>query len=201
MFDFYSKYFLTFAIIFMITLIILPIVILSINAKLISIVENNNTDELQEYIKIQKAMIWTNLVVTIIYSVFIIIINIIFDRSKFWYISENFMKFNIKSTYWTIALILILFISLTIYMNYILNNINIQNGKDELQKIYIIVPIISIISLYSFIVLNTLIKDAIETILFPKEYIDYFNLSAFKPKRYISSKSPSYQDRLYQISY
>lgn len=171
MYDFFSKNFMTISIVFIVLMIILPIVIMSINAKLVKCVENRNTEELEKYIKVQKGLIWANFGLIFVLSAISLIINIIFSRSNSDYLRRNYVMFERTFIYWGIAFEIILTLSLTIYMNHILDNVNIMNGSDELGKIYIIIPIMTVVSLHILLFIDGAIKNTFRGINYVAPFV------------------------------
>lgn len=142
-------------------IIALLITILVINNRIYEAINSQDNEKVQEYIKAQKGLIWTNMVIIIVFFLFLILVNLVLLRTTDQYDMDP-RKASILIKMTMIVIMFIVSISLTIYMNYTLDNIDMQQGKEMLMRIYIIIPIINVISLLMLInhykfTLNTLL--------------------------------------------
>lgn len=151
-YPFYYKYFKTGSLILFYVLLILGITILVINSKLYffsDTLEDRNMNErintFENYLKTQKALIWTNFSIIIFFFMYLLIISFDFFKSDYGAISERRKGFLTRNI--ILGIMVIINIGLTIYLNQTLNEMNIFNSKEESKKIFIIVPIISVISI------------------------------------------------------
>ena len=134
-------------------LLALGISILVVNSKLYlfsDTIENRNMNELMDtfenYLKTQKALIWINSLIIICVFIYLLFVSFNFFKSEYNAIRERRRGFLIRNI--ILGCMLIIAIALTIYMNQILNEMNISNSKEESKKIFIIIPILSVISIF-----------------------------------------------------
>jgi len=148
MFHFYFSTIKVISMVLFYTLIGLLISILIVNNKLLDTVNKNDNKKFQENLKIQKGLIWTNYAIITLLFLYLLSVSFYFFTSRFTgiYNVTNQRRSLLYSNIILSCLILI-FTGLTYYINKSLNEINIMNAKEELKKIYIIVPLISIISI------------------------------------------------------
>ena len=129
-------------------IIFLLIVIGIINNKLYDAVNRNDNIKFKENLKIQKGLIWTNFSIITLLFLYLLAISFYFFRSRFRGI--NVITSRRKPLFYIniiLSCVILIYTGLTYYMNKGLSEINIFNAKEELKKIYIIIPLISIISI------------------------------------------------------
>jgi len=122
-------------------LIGLLIGILVVNNNLNYYANNLEVNNFEDNLKIQKALIWINYSVILLFFLYLLIVSVEGYAS-------NALRKNL--TIKSISMIIIVTV-LTYYMNKSLNDINISNSNEELKKIYIIIPILTLISIFLLI--------------------------------------------------
>ena len=170
LFEFYYKTIKPLSMVLFFILIGLLIAILVVNNKLLDYVNKNDDKKFQENLKIQKALIWTNFSIIILFFLYLFIISFYFFTPRF---QRMYNRTKYAKTIFLFCLIPI-FTGLTYYVHKSINEINILNAKDELKKIYIIIPIISIISL-SLLMYNFSITDS--TLTYINNYLIRYQLN------------------------
>lgn len=150
-FNFYtnSTITITISIVLFYLLLAITIAILVINGKILNSMSNNDTNEFEKNIKTQKALLWINYAITlIIFIISLITSTYLFTRNISQIISER------KTGFITLNFILFCIIAIntgmSYYMNKILNEVKITDNKNEINKIYIIVSFLSIVSILCF---------------------------------------------------
>ena len=135
-----------------------------INKQLFDSVNIIDNKKFQDNLKIQKILIWTNYSIITLLFLYSLIVSLYLFRSRFRGV------YNITSrrrpllyTNVILTFLILIFTGLTYYINKGLDNINIMNAKEELKKIYIIVPLFSIISIlllfYNFTKIQLLLSN------------------------------------------
>ena len=161
LFKFYYKTIKTIPIILSVLLIALSISILVVNRNLSDSFDNQDQDNFDKLLKTQKGLIWTNYSIVIVSFIYFLIIYIYFILSRHIGYANRY-EYIIPQSGISIAWIVI-FTSLVYYIHSGLNGINSLNVNDkekysqlndEIKKIYIIIPIVCIISL-SFLFILT----------------------------------------------
>jgi hypothetical protein len=147
--NFYTNTTITISIVLFYLLIAITIAILVINGKIVNSMSNNNTNEFEKNIKTQKALIWINYTIAIIMFIMSLITSIyLFSGNGSQILSER------KTGFITLNFILFCIIAIntgmSYYMNKILNEVKITDNKNEINKIYIIVSFLSIVSILCF---------------------------------------------------
>lgn len=172
---------------FLWVILTLMISILVINNRLKQEVEKKDVDKLEEMKKVQKGLIWTNFIVIILFCLFMLIFNIYLLSSPSQHIQSRKRKIYMR-TFIAFAL-LSLNIGMVYYLNKALDDTTIENDKDELNKIYIVIPIINIVSI-CLLTENVIYMDiTIGFIDNVHHMITDLNNSGYNPS--ITRKSPS----------
>jgi hypothetical protein len=144
LFDLYNSIYIY--IISFYALIAITIAILVINGKIINSMSNNDVNEFEKNTKIQKGLLWTNYAITLIMFIFELITLIyLFGINRYQMIRERKTGFIIRNV--ILLCILIINTGMSYYMNKILNEVKISDDKNEINKIYIIVSFLSIVSI------------------------------------------------------
>ena len=145
LYSFYYKYFKVVSILLFYILIGLAITILVVNNKLYYASEKNeDINNFEDNLKTQKILIWTNFSIIIFFFLSLLIISFHFFKYDYEAIHER-RKVLIRTI--MLGCLIIITIGLTYYINNTLNGMNISNSKEESNKIFIIVPFLSIISI------------------------------------------------------
>ena len=145
LFNFYYKTINPVSMVLFYVLIGLLIAILVVNNKLYDAVNNNDEKKFQEHLKAQKGLLWTNFSIIILFFLYILIISFYFFTHRFQEIYNRRKGIFLRNLLF--FCFVILSTGLTYYINKSLNGINMLNAKEELKKIYVIIPIIFIISI------------------------------------------------------
>jgi hypothetical protein len=155
--DFYKSSIESISIIIFYALTAIMIAILVINKKINDNMRNNDINEFEKNIKIQKGLLWTNYSIVLIYFIMYFIISIIMFSKRRYYevIYERKTGFIIRNV--ILFCIVLINTGMTYYMNKILNEIKINDKKDELNKIYIITTILYIVII--LLVMETFSKN------------------------------------------
>ena len=145
LFNFYYKSIKPVSMILFFLLISLLIAILVVNNKLLDSVNKKDNKKFQEDLKVQKGLIWTNFSIIIIFFLYLLIISFYFFTPRFQEIYNRRKGMIIRR----ILLFSLIIISsgLIYYVDKTINEMNLLNAKEEMKKIYIIVPLISIVSI------------------------------------------------------
>lgn len=145
LFQIYYNSIKTISILLFYTLIALLISILVINNKLLDSVNNMNEQKFKENLKTQKGLIWANYSIIIIFFVCLLLVSFNLFSRNFQEVHNRRKGIIIRNI--LLFCMIVITTGLTYYINNILNNINILDAKNDLIKIYIIVPITSILTL------------------------------------------------------
>jgi len=145
LFNFYYKSIKPVSMILFFLLISLLIAILVVNNKLLDSINKKDDKKFQEDLKVQKGLIWTNFSIIIIFFLYLLIISFYFFTPRFQEIYNRRQGMIIRR----ILLFSLIIISsgLIYYVDKTINEMNLLNAKEEMKKIYIIVPFISIVSI------------------------------------------------------
>jgi magnesium-transporting ATPase (P-type) len=153
LFNFYYKTINPVSCILFYVLVGLLIAILIVNNRMNYTVDQNNEKKFRELLKAQKALIWTNFSIISLFFLYILIISFYFFTPRFQELYNRRKGILLRNILF--FCLVILSTGLTYYINKSIDNMNLLNAKEELKKIYIIVPIVSIIaiclSLYNFV--------------------------------------------------
>ena len=144
LFTSYHKYILPLSIALFYIIVGLLIAILVINNKLLDFSNKNDITKFDEYLKIQKGLIWSQFSIIVLFFLILFIVSLNFFTSRYQVIHDRrkgIMVRNVLS-----FCIIVISIGTTYYLNKTLNEMDIHNAKEELKKIYIIVPIVSIMA-------------------------------------------------------
>lgn len=180
-------------------ILLLLIIIISISITLHTHINNENSDKFNELLKVLKGFIYANSIVIVLSIIVWMFINIVLSKSRTTYIQyqKQFIIKRIASLIFTILAV----IGLTVFIMKTLEDATIYNGKDKLLYIYIIIPIMNIVS---FIILsingqsinNNL--DRLDVIRFNMNN----NIYEHTPTTRMSPpSSPSLNSRMYSRSY
>ena len=148
-FNFYTNSTIIISIVLFYLLLAITIAILVINGKIVNSMSNNNSNEFEKNIKTQKALLWINYAIVLIMFIISLITSIyLFSRNGSQILSER------KTGFITLNFILFCIIAIntgmSYYMNKILNEVKITDNKNEINKIYIIISFLSIVSILCF---------------------------------------------------
>ena len=146
LFDFYYKTINPVTMVLFYILLGLLIAILVVNNKMYDAVNKNDEQKFKDHLKAQKGLIWTNFSIIILFFLYILIISFYFFTHRFQEIYNRKKGIFLRNV--LLFSFVILSTGLTYYINKSLNEINMLNAKEQLKKIYIIIPIISIISMF-----------------------------------------------------
>ena len=143
LFDYYYNSIKTISIILFYVLLGLLITILVTNNRLLDALNKGDNQKLNENLKTQKALIWTNFSIIVLFFLILFISSFYLFSSRIQHIhNRGRIGRNI-----IIVLMIILTTGMTYYINKTLDEITITSNKNELTKIYMIIPVISILSL------------------------------------------------------
>ena len=153
LFEFYYNTIGTVSITLFYILIGLLISILVVNNKLYYYINKQDKDNFEKLLKTQKALIWANFSISILFFLYLLIVSISFFTSSYEHVSDR--RSFVKTKIIMLFFIILIFTGLTYYIHNDITNINLLNVKDEstgqildiIKKIYIIIPIISIITI------------------------------------------------------
>ena len=145
LFDFYYKTIKPVSMVLFYVLIGLLIAILAVNNNLLDSANKKDDKKFQETLKTQKGLIWANFSIMIIFFLYLLIISFYFFTSRFQAVYNRRRGMIIRRI--LLFSLIILSSGLTYYVDKIINEMTIVNAKEELKKIYIIVPLMSIIAL------------------------------------------------------
>ena len=145
LFDFYYKTIKPVSMVLFYILIGLLIAILAVNNNLLDSANKKDDKKFQETLKTQKGLIWANFSIMIIFFLYLLIISFYLFTSRFQAVYNRRENMIIRRI--LLFSLIILSSGLTYYVDKIINEMTIFNAKEELKKIYIIVPLMSIIAL------------------------------------------------------
>lgn len=175
-------------------LIAFLIAILIINNKLNNAIYENNIKKYNDNVEIIKGLIWSNYLIQLILFIFMFIGIYFIIKSP---LNNPFnvtrRKLSIIS-YFAFFCMIIVSSGLTYYIHNGLNNMDIKNAKEEVNKIYIIIPIISIITIVILSFILGYSNDVLRNINY------YINthvpepISVTRTNSPVSSNSPSMND-------
>ena len=157
-------------------LIGLLIAILVVNNKLNDNVNKNDDKNFKENLKAQKALIWTNFSIIILFFLYLLIISLFFFTPRFQEIYNR--RRGILVTNILLFCLVALSTGLTYYINKTIDEMNLSNAKEELKKIYIIVPLISIIAI-CLLMYNFSKTDS--TLTYMNHYLNYHQFQDIEP--------------------
>lgn len=178
LFGFYYKTIKPVSMILFYVLIGLLISILVVNNKLLDAVDKNDDKKFKENLKIQKGLIWTNFSIIVLFFLYLLIISFYFFTSRFQQIYNRRKGVMLRNI--LLFCLIVIFSGLTYYVDKSINKMNTLNAKDEgqksiisdeLKKIYIIIPIVSIIAL-SLLMYNFSKTDSALTYM--NNYLTYY---------------------------
>ena len=145
LFDFYYKTIKPVSMVLFYVLIALLVAILIVNNKIYDAVNKNDEKKIQENLKAQKGLIWTNFSIIILFFLYLLIVSFYFFTPRFQEIHNRRKGILLRNV--LLFCLVILSTGLTYYINKTIDEMNLSNAKEELKKIYITIPIISIIAL------------------------------------------------------
>ena len=145
LFSFYDKTIKPVSIVLFYLLIGLLIAILIINNKLLDAANKNDDKKFNEILKTQKGLIWTNYSIIAFFFLYLLIVSFYFFTPRFQAIHNRRKGIIIINV--LIFSLVVVSTGLTYYINKSINEMNVLNAEDELKKIYIIVPLISILAI------------------------------------------------------
>jgi hypothetical protein len=185
--------------ILLLSILLLLIIIISISIALHTHINNENSDKFNELLKVLKGFIYSNSIVIVLSMIFWMFINIVLSKSRTTYMQyqKQFINKRIASLIFAILAV----IGLTVFIMKTLEDATIYNGKDKLLYIYIIIPIMNIVS---FVILS-IIGDSLHNNLDRLDVIRFNmnnNIYEHTPTTRMSPpSSPSLNSRTYSRSY
>lgn len=145
LFNFYYNSIKTISIILFYTLIGLLISILIINNLLLDSINNFNEQSFQYYLKTQKNLLWANYSITLVFFISLLIVSFNLFSTKIQEVHNRRNGIIIRNV--LLLFMILITTAFTYYIHNSLNNLNLLNAKDQINKIYIILPITSILTL------------------------------------------------------
>ena len=145
LFSFYDKTIKPVSIVLFYLLIGLLIAILIINNKLLDAANKNDDKKFNEILKTQKGLIWTNYSIITFFFLYLLIVSFYLFKPRFQQIHNRRKGIIIINV--LIFSLIVVSTGLTYYINQSINEMNVLNAEDKLKKIYIIVPLISILAI------------------------------------------------------
>ena len=188
LFNFYYNSKLWVSFISMYTIIALLIGIIVINVKILNAVNDNDENSFKKYLKIQKILIWINYSINVFLFLFLLSVSIYLFKPRFQPINDRRKHLSIVNIL-SLCLIIV-FTGLTYYNNKSINEMNMLNAKEEIKKILIIVPVISIITLSLLMYNFSYISMALQYMSNYFTEWQFENLS----QTITRNNSPSYED-------
>ena len=143
LFEYYYNSIKTVSIILFYVLLGLLIAILVTNNRLLDALNKGDNQKLNENLKTQKALIWTNFSIIVLFFLILFI-------SSFYLFSLRMQHIHNRGRIGRNIIIVSMIgltTGMTYYINKTLDEITITSNKNELTKIYMIIPVISILSL------------------------------------------------------
>lgn len=189
MYEFYARHINKICVVFFWVIITLLLVISVINNRLKQEVEKKDVNQLEEMKKIQKGLIWTNFVVVSLYCLFMLIFNVYLLASPLQQLRYRKRKIYIRT--FIVFALLALNIGMIYYLNKALDDTTIYNGNNELNKIYIVIPIINIV----------VIGLLMENLFFMEDTIEFINNVHTVISTGFNSYNPSITRRSPSLSY
>lgn len=145
LFEFYYKTIKPISMVLFYIMTGLLISILIINNKLLDTANKNDNKKFNEFLKTQKGLIWTNYSIITLFFLYLLIISFYFFTPRFQQIHNRRKEVIIINI--LLFCLIVTSTGLTFYINKSINEMDIYNAKNELKKIYIIVPLISILAI------------------------------------------------------
>lgn len=136
--------------------IIFFILILIINRLTIDSFKEQNESKLKEYIKAQKGLLWSYFTILAILFLYFFMYSLNLYREKYRGVIDEHIKKRSNIRNIVFLSLFILNTGMTYYMNKILNEVSIKYNKNDLNNIYIILPILGFINyiVYSINIFN-----------------------------------------------